>query len=203
MKRVSARRESPAAFGPRCIASLGATRNFHHGLLALAVIAVLLGGPAATVLAQGTDFSGTWNLDRGNSELPQGRGGGGRGGRGGGRIAETLMISQTATSVTVEQESGDQSSTIEYALDGSETTVELGNGTLTVTATWDGAALVTDGTQSIETGRRQLLARHHRAADAQLERPDPHDRNDPRHAKGRPDVHAGVSKGDVGPTRTT
>ena len=70
--------------------------------------------------------------------------------------------------MTVEQESGDQSSTIEYALDGSETTVELGNGTLTVTATWDGAALVTDGTQSIETGRRQLLARHHRAADAQL-----------------------------------
>ena len=131
-------------------------------VLALAAIAVLLGAPAATVLAQGTDFSGTWNLDRDSSELPQGRGGGGRGAggrRGGGRagrgglMAETLAISQNATSITVEQQSGDQSRTIEYAIDGSETTVEVGNGTLTVSASWDGAVLVTEGTQSIETGR--------------------------------------------------
>ena len=133
-------------------------------VLALAAIAVLLGAPAATVLAQGTDFSGTWNLDRDSSELPQGRGGGGRGGGGrrgggggragrGGLMAETLVISQNATSITVEQQSGDQSRTIEYALDGSETTVEVGNGTLTVSASWDGAVLVTEGTQSIETGR--------------------------------------------------
>ena len=43
-------------------------------VLPLAAIAVLLGAPAATVSAQGTDFSGTWNLDRDSSELPQGRG---------------------------------------------------------------------------------------------------------------------------------
>ena len=124
-------------------------------VLALAALAVLLGAPAATVSAQGTDFSGTWNLDRDSSELPQGRGGRGGGGRGGrGRLmAETLVISQTAASVTVEQQSDDQSRSIEYALDGSETTVEVGNGTLTVTANWDGAVLVTEGTQSIETGR--------------------------------------------------
>ena len=125
-------------------------------VLALAAIAVLLGAPAATVVAQGTDFSGTWNLDRDSSELPQGRGGGGRGAggrRGGGLMAETLVISQNATSITVEQQSGDQSRTIEYAIDGSETTVEVGNGTLTVSASWDGAVLVTEGTQSIETGR--------------------------------------------------
>ena len=132
-------------------------------VLALAAIAVLLGAPAATVVAQGTDFSGTWNLDRDSSELPQGRGGGGRGGGGrrgggggragrGGLMAETLVISQNATSITVEQQSGDQSRTIEYALDGSETTVEVGNGTLTVSASWDGAVPVTEGTQSIETG---------------------------------------------------
>ena len=125
-------------------------------VLALAAIAVLLGAPAATVVAQGTDFSGTWNLDRDSSELPQGRGGGGRGAggrRGGGLMAETLVISQNATSITVEQQSGDQSRTIEYAIDGSETTVKVGNGTLTVSASWDGAVLVTEGTQSIETGR--------------------------------------------------
>ena len=125
-------------------------------VLTLAALAVLLGAPAATVSAQGTDFSGTWNLDRDSSELPQGRGGGrGGGGRGGrGRLmAETLVISQTAASVTVEQQSDDQSRSIEYALDGSETTVQQGNGTLTVSASWDGATLVTEGTQSIETGR--------------------------------------------------
>ena len=124
-------------------------------VLALAALAVLLGAPAATVSAQGTDFSGTWNLDRDSSELPQGRGGRGGGGRGGrGRLmAETLVISQTAASVTVEQQSDGQSRSIEYALDGSETTVQQGNGTLTVSASWDGATLVTEGTQSIETGR--------------------------------------------------
>ena len=125
-------------------------------VLALAALAVLLGAPAATVSAQDTDFSGTWNLDRNSSELPQGRGGGrGGGGRGGrGRLmAETLVITQTAASVTVEQQSDGQSRSIEYALDGSETTVQQGNGTLTVSASWDGATLVTEGTQSIETGR--------------------------------------------------
>ena len=131
-------------------------------VLALAALAVLLGAPAATVSAQGTDFSGTWNLDRNSSELPQGRGGGRGGGgrRGGGRrggrgglMAETLVITQTAASVTVEQQSDGQSRSIEYALDGSETTVQQGNGTLTVSASWDGATLVTEGTQSIETGR--------------------------------------------------
>ncbi|MCH2253736.1 MAG: hypothetical protein MK365_11295 [Vicinamibacterales bacterium] len=130
-------------------------------VLALAALAVLLGAPAATVSAQGTDFSGTWNLDRDSSELPQGRGGGrGGGGRGGGGrggrgrlMAETLVITQTAASVTVEQQSDGQSRSIEYALDGSETTVQQGNGTLTVSASWDGATLVTEGTQSIETGR--------------------------------------------------
>ncbi len=65
----------------------------------------------------------------------------------------TRVISQNAASITVEQQSSDQSRTVEYALDGSETTVAVGNGTLTVTASWDGAVLVTEGTQSIETGR--------------------------------------------------
>ena len=131
-------------------------------VLALAAIAVLLGTPAVTVSAQGTDFSGTWNLDRDNSELPRARGGRqGGGGRGGGpgrggfgaRPAETLVISQTAATVTVEQQSGDESAPVEYALDGGETTVEVGNGTLTVTASLDDEALVTVGTLSIETGR--------------------------------------------------
>ena len=131
-------------------------------LATIVAIVTLIGAPATSATAQGADFSGTWNLDRDSSELPQGRGGrgaggggrggGGRGGRGG-QMAETLVIGQTATSVTVEQQLGGLSRTVEYALDGSETTVEAGRGTLTVTASWDGTTLVTEGTQSIETGR--------------------------------------------------
>ena len=127
--------------------------------LVLAAIAVLLAAPTATLSAQDTDFSGTWNLDRDSSELPQGRGGGGggaggrgRGGRGG-RMAATLVITQTATAMTVERQFDGQSRTIEYALDGSETTVDGGRGTATVTASWDGGTLVTETAQSIETGR--------------------------------------------------
>ena len=45
-------------------------------MMVMVAVAVLLGAPSLGVLAQGTDFSGTWNLDRDSSELPQGRGGG-------------------------------------------------------------------------------------------------------------------------------
>jgi len=69
-------------------------------------------------------------------------------------MAATLVITQTATAVTVERQFDGQSRTIEYAFDGSETTVDGGRGTLTVTASWDGATLVTESTQSIETTGR-------------------------------------------------
>ncbi len=125
----------------------------------LAAILALIGAPAAFVSAQGTDFSGTWQLDRDASDIPEGRGGGGGGGGGRGRggfgamTAETLMISQSEASVTIEQSQGNRSQRVEYALDGTETTIEQGRGTLTVTASWDGGTLVTSGTQEMETPR--------------------------------------------------
>jgi hypothetical protein len=119
-------------------------------MLRILVLSAITTAPALNVLAQGTDFSSTWNLDRESSELPQGR----RGDRGGGGVVpETLIITQTATSLSAEQQSEDQSRTVEYALDGTETTVETDNGTLTVSANWDGAVLVTSGIQNLETRR--------------------------------------------------
>ena len=118
-------------------------------LVVLAAMLALVGAPAALVSAQDVDFSGTWNLDRDNSVIPQGRGGGG-----GLRTAETLVISQTASSITFEQQgAGGQSRTLVYALDGSETTIDQARGTLTATSRWDGATLVTSGNQEIETQR--------------------------------------------------
>ena len=73
---------------------------------------------------------------------------------GGLRTAETVVISQTASSITFEQQgAGGQSRTLEYALDGSETTIDQARGTLTVASRWDGATLVTSGNQEIETQR--------------------------------------------------
>ena len=131
--------------------------KYAHTLLA---IFALIGVPAADVAAQGADFSGRWSLDRDASDIPQGRGGGGRGGAGGGGrggsgalVAETLLITQSAASLTVEQSQGDRSRTVAYALDGSETTIEQGRGTLTATARWDGGTLVTSGIQELDTPR--------------------------------------------------
>ena len=128
--------------------------KYAHALLA---IFALIGVAAADVAAQGTDLSGRWSLDRDASDIPQGRGGGGRGGGGrggfGALVAETLLITQSAASLTVEQSQGDRSRTVAYALDGSETTIEQGRGTLTATARWDGGTLVTSGIQELDTPR--------------------------------------------------
>ena len=120
-------------------------------LVALALAA----GTGTPVLAQGTDFSGTWHLDRDASEFPQfGRGGGGGrgGGRGGGAPA-TLVITQSADALTMEQQAERGSRTVTYRLDGSESTNRAARGELVSTSRWDGTALVTEGTMNLSTPR--------------------------------------------------
>ncbi len=131
----------------------------------LAVLAMAaLAAPAA---AQGTDFSGAWRLDADASELPDfgggGRrfGGGGRrlGGGGGGRGlgpaggARTLVIVQTPAMLIVEQQSDRGSRAVTYRLDGEESINSGPRGEQTTRSRWDGAALVTEGTQSVSTPR--------------------------------------------------
>ena len=132
--------------------------------LALLAMAAL----AAPAAAQGTDFSGTWRLDADASELPDfggGFGGGGRGfGGGGGRRqggggggfaggARTLVIVQTPAMMIVEQQTARGSRAATYRLDGEESTNSGPRGEQTARSRWDGAALVTEGTQSVSTPR--------------------------------------------------
>lgn len=122
--------------------------------------AAALAAPAA---AQGTDFSGTWRLDADASELPdfggggRGFGGGGRrqGGAGGGFAggARTLVIVQTPAMMIVEQQTARGSRAATYRLDGEESTNSGPRGEQTARSRWDGAALVTEGTQSVSTPR--------------------------------------------------
>ena len=119
---------------------------------------------AAPSAAQSTDFSGTWRLDADASEFPDlggggggrlfGRGGGGRGGRGGpGGGARTLVIVQTPAMLIVEQQSDRGSRAATYRLDGEESANSGPRGEQTSRSRWDGAALVTEGTQSVSTPR--------------------------------------------------
>ncbi len=128
-------------------------------LVPLALLAMAaLAAPAA---AQGTDFSGTWRLDADASELPNPGGGGrlfgGRGGRrqggGGGPAggARTLVIVQTPAMLIIEQQSDRGSRAATYRLDGEESTNSGPRGEQTTRSRWDGAALVTEGTQSVST----------------------------------------------------
>ena len=114
-------------------------------------ILALVGAPTAFILAQDTDFSGSWTLGRDASDIPQGLSGRGvfRA-----RPADTLVITQSVSTLTIQQSGDDRSQTVEYALDGSETTLEQGpGGVLTVTATWDGGTFVISGSQELETPR--------------------------------------------------
>ena len=134
---------------------------------------------AAPATAQGTDFSGTWRLDAAASELPDvggrgrlfgGRRQGGRGGPGGGG-ARTLVIVQTGAMLIVEQQSDRGSRAVTYRLDGEESTKSRPRGNQTTRSRWDGAALVTEGTQAVSTPRGdfslELTERRTLSADGQ------------------------------------
>ena len=134
-----------------------------HMLVLIAVLSLMVvTGPS--LHAQTPDFSGTWTLDPEASQLPQApEGGGGRGGRpggggrggfggGGGRI----VITQTETELSMEQQAGGQSRTVVYRFDGSESTSSTSRGELTTTSRWDGAALVTEGSTVVSTPRGDM-----------------------------------------------
>jgi len=133
-------------------------------LACIGVLAVILptGGPLE---AQDADFSGTWNLDRDASEFPQepasgGRGGRGRGGGGGrnggfgGGGPATITIAQAGGQFAMTREAGGQSQTVTYRLDGSASENSGPRGGMTTTmSSWDGAALVTQGSRTMSTLR--------------------------------------------------
>ena len=125
-----------------------------NGLLAVAT-ALVLGVPIPSVVyAQGTDFSGTWTLDRDASDLPQRRSG--RGGRRSGpgiAVAATTVINQSNNALIIEQQSERTNRSITYRLDGSQTTNTRPRGNMTTASRWNGAVLVTTGSQQFSTPR--------------------------------------------------
>ena len=136
--------------------------------LAAGLVLALALGSAATGAAQAPDFSGTWNLDRDASEFPQPGGfGGGRGGGGRGRggppgggfragVPDSLVITQSADVLTVDQWSDRGALTLEYRLDGQASTNPGPRGDVTTTSRWDGAQLVTEGSQQVSILLREV-----------------------------------------------
>ncbi|MEP6916954.1 MAG: hypothetical protein ABJC89_14975 [Acidobacteriota bacterium] len=118
------------------------------GLIGAAIFAV-----AAVAFAQAKpDFSGTWTIDADASGMaappaggapPAGApgGGGGGGGRGGGG---PMTVKQTATELTVERagRNGGAPVATVYKLDGTPSTVQMGQNEGSATTKWDGSKLV-------------------------------------------------------------
>jgi len=132
-------------------------------VLAVALCA-LVAMPAG---AQTPDFSGTWRLDRDASDIPE-RGAGPRGGRGGGPgrrggrrggpggfggPAATLVVTQSAGLLTIEQQTPRGNRSVSYRLDGGESTSAGPRGDLVTTSSWDGTTLLTVGTMEMSTPR--------------------------------------------------
>lgn len=111
------------------------------GIIAAAALAV-----ATVASAQKPDFSGAWQIDPEQSQMPGGGGAPGGGGRMGGGMGQ-MTVKQTADTLTIERQGRGGTQTVSYKLDGSETTSTMqGRGGETMeqrhTAKWDGSKLV-------------------------------------------------------------
>jgi hypothetical protein len=111
------------------------------GVIAAAILAV-----ATMAFAQKPDFSGSWTLDPEASGMAAGgAGGAGGGGRMGG-MGGPMIVKQTADTLTTETTRGENKITMNYKLDGTESTnTTMGrNGSMESksTAKWDGSKLV-------------------------------------------------------------
>ena len=119
-------------------------------MLTMPAAALFVGTSVVSVFAQTPDFSGAWKLDTDRSEITAGRGGR-RGGRGGG-TPNALVITQTATELTIEQSAGNQSRTLTYTLEGENSIPAWRGGNRTITSHWDGTTLVSEGSQELSFG---------------------------------------------------
>jgi hypothetical protein len=111
-----------------------------------------------TVMAQDTDFSGTWTLDAEASQFPEppgaGSGRGGRRGSGGlGRGPATVVIEQTDDVLTMERQLAGGTQVASYRLDGVESMNAGPRGQQVTTSRWEDGSLVTEGTMAITTPR--------------------------------------------------
>ncbi len=93
------------------------------------------------------DFSGTWTFDASKSEVAQGAAGGRMGG---GPMEMTVVIRQTPEALVIEQNLRDNTRTLTYKLDGTESVNRGMRGAdVKSTSRWEGDTLVTEGTQTM------------------------------------------------------
>jgi hypothetical protein len=111
------------------------------GIAGIVALALAVAVPA---FAQAPNFSGTWVRDAAKSDPMGGRGGGG----GGTPMDVTLSIKQEGNTLTVERTVGENTQTITYKLDGSESKNAGGRGgESTYKSKWEGSKLVTEITR--------------------------------------------------------
>ena len=115
---------------------------------AVLTLTVLISAGAVGLQAQGRDqFAGTWKLNTDKSEMGGGRGGGGQRGRGmgGGMMAE-LVVTASASELSVE--AGERTTT--YKLDGSEFTIPGPRGDARAKARVEGSQILIESTSTFE-----------------------------------------------------
>jgi hypothetical protein len=112
------------------------------------LLALVVALPGVASAQAKPDFSGKWVQDMDKSDPAGGPGGGGGGGRGPAG-PQNLTITQSATELTIERETPNGAMKTVYKLDGSESENTTGRGTSKTKSTWEGATLVTAGTQTL------------------------------------------------------
>jgi hypothetical protein len=130
--------------------------------------AALLASLAVTpALAQTkVDFSGAWKL---NVEKSDPMGGGGGGGGGGGMRDAVTTITQTATELTLVTKFGENTRTLTYKLDGTESVNPgMRGGETKSKAKWDGATLVIESVSNMTgpNGDMQITSKEVRSLSA-------------------------------------
>lgn len=132
----------------------------------LTTAALLATFAASPALAQGkADFSGAWKM---NVEKSDPMGGGGGGGGAGMRDAVTT-ITQTATELTLVTKFGEQTRTLTYKLDGSESVNPgMRGGETKSKVKWDGATLVIESVSNVTgpNGDMQVTSKEVRSLSA-------------------------------------
>lgn len=120
----------------------------------VAVFALLL--PCLQSADSHPDFTGSWEMDAARSESANSGGTNGR---------VTVNIKQTADEISIETRQGDQSETLVYKLDGSETEKpSQDNGAFHWKAQWDGSKLVTETHRNVN--RATVTIKEVRSLDA-------------------------------------
>jgi hypothetical protein len=125
----------------------------------LALTAVLAVALAITGYAQKKpDFSGSWTVDQAATDAanpaPAGGGAGGGGARGGGRGmgAGPMTIKQTADALTIERQGPNGAMSTVYKLDGTESEITMGRGTVKAKAKVEGDKIVIEQTRTGQDG---------------------------------------------------